>query len=177
MTSQSPNWALECLDSWNIWHVSQNFPLILFASIDLIWKGRARHHYYYFHSITLLPGALMTLCLFSLPTFEFYEAHATIRRNRESRRTNHGTLQQNLKGPNWSKNYFYLFCAQAGFCRVRLALLLSLFQFSLSPTFFFISINLEKILLLLFFAQYWFGSEKFAISLTLFQIDLKKLGI
>ena len=61
--------------------------------------------HYYFYSITLLPGALMTLCLFSLPTFEFYEAHATFRRVKEKKRTNHSTLQQNLKAP--IKNYFY----------------------------------------------------------------------
>ena len=62
--------------------------------------------HYYFYSITLLPGALMTLCLFSLPTFEFYEAHATFRRvKQEKKRTNHSTLQQNLKAP--IKNYFY----------------------------------------------------------------------
>ena len=65
-----------------------------------------KKHYYYFYSITLLPGALMTLCLFSLPTFEFYEAHATFRRvKQEKKRTNHSTLQQNLKAP--IKNYFY----------------------------------------------------------------------
>ena len=49
--------------------------MILFAFHNLIGRRRKSTR---FSISSLLPGDLMTLCLFSLPTFEFYEAHATI---------------------------------------------------------------------------------------------------
>ena len=49
--------------------------LFAFPLFALAWMASKKKH----SSISsLLPGDLMTLCLFSLPTFEFYEAHATI---------------------------------------------------------------------------------------------------